>query len=93
MSDPYMEKIQKNWDAITGMFELFKDKKSIIEFDIARNHILAYSAEDYINGLGDRTKEQTRKQYQKANSEGAMMVFVKDEINEILRSYIFPKAD
>jgi len=36
---------------------------------------------------------QTKQQYRKAVSEGALMVFVRDEVNEVLRSYIFPKAD
>lgn len=93
MSDQYMKKIDKRWDAITGMFELFKDKKSVIEFDIAQDQILAYSAEEYIDGLSERTKNQTKQQYQKADSEGAMMVFIRDEVNQVLRSYIFPKAD
>ncbi len=93
MSDPYMEKIQQSWDEITGMFVLFEDKKPIIEFDTVHHLILAHPAEEYLDGLSDRTRNQTKQQYRKAVSEGAVMVFVRDEVNEVLRSYIFPKAD
>ena len=93
MSDPYMEKIQQSWDEITGMFVLFEDKKPIIEFDTVHHLILAHPAKEYLDGLSDRTRNQTKQQYRKAVSEGALMVFVRDEVNEVLRSYIFPKAD
>ncbi|MBW1862304.1 MAG: hypothetical protein JRJ02_08010, partial [Deltaproteobacteria bacterium] len=33
---------------------------------------------------GKRTREQTKKQYQKAAATGALMVFVRDEEKEVL---------
>ena len=93
MPDEYSEKITKYWDEITGMYILFKDKKPIIELEPNRIRIIAYPAEEYLDGLSERTREQTRKQYQKATATGALMVFVRDEEKEVLRSYIFPRAD
>lgn len=93
MPDEYSEKINKYWDEITGMYILFEDKKLIIELEPNRIRIIAYPAEEYLDGLSERTREQTRKQYQKANATGALMVFVRDEEKEVLRSYIFPRAD
>jgi len=55
--------------------------------------IIAYPAEEYIDGLSGRTRDQTRKQYREASANGALMVFVRDEQKEFLRSYIFPRAD
>ena len=91
--DLYMAKINEHWDNITGMYAVFEDKKTIIEFDPNRLRIIAYPAEEYIDGLSDRTREQTRRQYREAAASGAMMVFVRDEQKEVLRSYIFPRAD
>jgi hypothetical protein len=93
IQDPYMQKINEYWNEITGMYVTFEDKKSIIEFDPNRIRIIAYPAEEYLDGLSDRTREQTKKQYREASVTGALMVFVRDEQNEVLRSYIFPRAD
>ena len=93
ITDPYMHKIDEHWHEITGMYAVFEDKKSIIEFEPNIIRIIAYPAETYIDGLSDRTRDQTRKQYREASAGGALMVFVRDEQKEILRSYIFPRAD
>ncbi len=82
-----------HWHKITGMYVAFEDKKPIIEFEPNRIRIIAYPAEEYIDGLSDRTRDQTRKQYREASANCALMVFVRDEQKEILRSYIFPQAD
>jgi hypothetical protein len=92
-SDPYMQKIDEHWDKITGMYVAFEDKKPIIEFEPNRIRIIAYPAEEYIDGLGSRTRDQTKKQYREASAKDSLMVFVRDEQKEILRSYIFPRAD
>lgn len=93
MSKPdYTEKINEYWDKITGMYIAFEGKKPIIEFEPNRIRIIAYPAEEYLDGLSERTREQTKKQYQKAIATGALMVFVRDEEEEVLRSYIFPRS-
>ena len=92
MSDEYSEKIKEHWDKITGMYIAFEDKKPIIEFETNRIRIIAYPAEEYLDGLSERTREQTKKQYQEAVATGALMVFVMDEVKEVLRSYIFPRS-
>jgi hypothetical protein len=93
ISDPYMQKIDEHWHKITGMYVAFEDKKPIIEFEPNRIRIIAYPAEEYIDGLSGRTRDQTKKQYREASAKNALMVFVRDEKKEILRSYIFPRAD
>ena len=92
MSDEYFEKINKYWDEITGMYVAFEEKQPIIEFEPNRIRIIAYPAEDYLDGLSERTREQAKEQYQKAIATGALMVFVRDEKKEVLRSYIFPRS-
>ena len=92
MTDEYSEKINECWDEIAGMYIAFEDKKPIIEFDLNKMRIIAYPAEEYLDGLSERTREQTKKQYQQATATGALMVFVRDEEKEVLRSYIFPRS-
>lgn len=93
MSDPYMDKISENWDNITGMYVEFEEKLPIIEFDPNSLRIIAYPAVDYICGLSKRTQDNTMKQYKTASADGSIMVFVRDEVKKVLRSYIFPKND
>ena len=92
MTDEYSEKINEHWEKITGMYVAFEDKKPIIEFEPNRIRIIAYPAEEYLDGLSERTREQTKKQYQNAAAAEALMVFVRDEEKEVLRSYIFPRS-
>jgi hypothetical protein len=91
--DPYLPKLYEHWGALTAMHRAFEDREPIIEFDVVSERILAYGAEEYINQLTQRTREQTRKQYRKAVAEGALMVFVRDDSEEILLSYVFPPAN
>ena len=93
ISDPYMQKIDEHWYEITGMYVAFENKKPIIEFEPNRIRIIAYPAEEYLDGLSDRTRDQAKKQYRQASATGAIMVFVRDEQEEILRSYIFSRAE
>lgn len=91
-SDPYLPILRKHWDALTGMYVAFEDRAPMLEFDVVAGQILAYPAADYLEELSDRTREETKKQYKKATAEGALMVFVRDESKEILRSYVFALA-
>ncbi len=91
-SDIYLPMLRTHWDALTGMYAAFEDRAPILEFDVVAAQIRAYPAGDYLEELSSRTREETKKQYQKAVAEGSLMVFVRDESKEILRSYIFPLA-
>lgn len=93
MSDPYLEAIDQQWDNIVMMYRAFEAKKPIIEFDIVTLRILAYPAGEYLEGLSDRTREQTKREYEEAVAKGAIMLFVRDELNEVLRSYVFPPTE
>ena len=90
--DPYLKKIRKHWNAITGMYITFEDRKPMIEFDVVGGQIRAYPAMEYLEDLTDGTRDLAKKQYKKAVAEGALMVFVRDEAKRVLRSYVFPSA-
>ena len=93
MADAYLRKIQEHWDEITGMYLAFEEKEPVLEFDVVRLRIIAYPAQEYLDGLSDRTREEARRQYREATAEGALMVFVRDEEKRVLRSYVFPRDD
>jgi len=88
MSDPHLENVQEHWDDITRMYQNFEHKDAIIEFDVVRLQILAYPAEEYLDGLSNRTREQTRRQHRQAVAEGALMMFARDEPRQVFRSHV-----
>lgn len=91
-SDTYLSILREHWDALTGMHLALEDRAAMLEFNVVTGQIRAYPAGDYLEELSIRTREETKKQYKKAVAEGALMVFVRDESKEILRSYTFALA-
>ena len=87
--DPYLALIDTQWHHIVRVYETFKDKNPIIEYDVTNEKIYSYPAQEYIQSLSLRTRKQTRKQYKEAVRKNQFMVFVKDFENQKLRSYIF----
>ncbi len=87
--DPYLKLIDEQWHNIVMLYETFKDKKPIIEYDVQNEKIYSYPAKKYIQSLSLRTRKQTRKQYNEASRKNQFILFIKDFKNQKLRSYIF----
>ena len=87
--DPYLRLIDAQWHNIIMVYETFKEKKPIIEYDVTHEKIYSYPAKEYIALLSQRTRERTKQQYEEAVRKNQFILFVKDFSNQILRSYIF----
>ena len=87
--DPYLELIDEQWDNLVMVYNAFRSKKPIIEFDVTHKRIYAYPAKDYIQTLSLRTRSHTRKMYKEAARNNQFLLFIKDFDNERLRSYVF----
>ena len=88
-NDPYLAFIDGQWHNIVMMYEAARDKKPIIEYDVTHERIYSYPANEYIESLSERTREQTKQQYKEAVQKNQFLLFVKDFKNQVLRSYIF----
>lgn len=93
MKDPYLDMINSQWDNIIMMYQTFQDKKPIIEYEIDTQRIYSYRAQNYLNCLGIRTRDEAKRQYEEAVKKNKFMLFIKDIKNEVLRSYIFNLPD
>jgi len=82
----------KAWPTILLAYHDFKDNKSIIEYRLRQEMVLAYPALPYINDLTERTRKETRRIYADAVAAGQLMVFVRDTRKRVLRSYVLPVA-
>jgi len=89
MNDPYLDLIDTSWDNIVMMYQYFGDKKPIIEYELPSQKIYSCPAQEYINALSLRTRENARKQYEDAVKKHQFMVFIRDHKKKKLRSYIF----
>jgi len=87
--DPYLDLIEQQWHHIMMVYETFRDKKPIIEYDVTQERVYSYPAKEYIQALSQRTRAQTRKQYKEAVRKNQFILFIKDSKNQKLRSYIF----
>lgn len=89
MDDPYFEKIIEVWNTISYAYRTHEHQRPIIEYELPRGIVYAYSAQEYIGSLSARTRDQTRQQYEEASGAGQFMLFVCDTDNKVLRSYVF----
>jgi hypothetical protein len=87
--DPYPDMIDERWDEIAMVFNTFRDKDQIIEFDIVEQKILSYPAVADIETLSERTRGQAMNQYLVATENLKFVIFVHDSKNKRLRSYVY----
>ena len=86
--DHYWDMIFQEWPHIITAYQEHEDKKPIMEYSHTDRKIYAYPANDYIDDLSLRSREDARKTYQRACIENKIMIFVKDMENKILKSYV-----
>jgi len=90
MRRDYTEQITRFWPTIMRAWHFHADKRPIIECDLSSKTVRAYASGEYIDGLSERTRETTRREFARTVDEGGIMVFILDTKNRILQSYSFP---
>ena len=93
MSDPYLNLIDEQWENITKIYDVFRKKKPIVEYNLDDDKIYAYPAIEYINTLSVKTKNEIKNKYMKACSHNEFLLLIRDEKNKKFRSYIFELWD
>jgi hypothetical protein len=89
MNRDYTEHIAEFWPTIMRAWDEFSDKHPVIECDVVKRQVLAWSAEEYINGLSERTREATRQQYELATVGGGIMIFILDSKHRVRQSQVY----
>ncbi|MCL4205373.1 MAG: hypothetical protein KJ000_23065 [Pirellulaceae bacterium] len=88
-NDPYLDAIKNVWEEILLVYDTFRDKEQIIEFDVSDRKIYSYPAGDYIQQLSERSRESTLRLFADITKCNKFLLFVKDSQNRRLRSYVF----
>ena len=86
-TDPYYDLVVEHWDKIVKLYRMFPDKRPIIVYDVQEQIAYAYPYQDYKAELSERSQEKVEKQYQEAQAENKIVVFVRDNEKRKLRSY------
>ena len=89
MISDYSEQIAEFWPTIMQAWDEHGNKHIVIECDVVGRKVAAMPAREYIDGLAERTRETTRRQFDEITAQGGMMVFVLDSKSRVLQSYVF----
>ena len=88
MSDQYYSAIQEQWSNIRGLYMVYGSKKPIMLYDIHEKKIYAYPYEEFKAELKRKVPRYLEIDYKSTSVRGGMMVFVRDDKERKLVSYV-----
>ena len=88
MSDPYLDAIQEQWPKIRGLYSVYESKRPIILYDLQEQKIYAYPYKEFRAELSKKSQDSLKRDYEFASAHGSMIVFVRDNIQRKLVSYL-----
>ena len=93
MKRDYTRQIAEFWPTIMRAWDDHADKRPVIECDVVKRQVLAWSAQEYISGLSERTREATRRQFDRVTAIGGIMIFIRDTRHRVLQSQVYVPHD
>ncbi len=88
MSDQYYSAIQEQWSNIRGLYVAFGSKRPIMLYDIHENKIYAYPYKEFKAELSNSSQASLEIDYKSTSVSGGMIVFVRDNIERKMVSYV-----
>jgi hypothetical protein len=88
MTDQYYSAIQEQWSNIRGLYLAYSSKKPIMLYDIHEKKIYAYPYKEFKAELSERSQVSLEIDYKSTSVRGGMIVFVRDDIERKLVSYV-----
>jgi hypothetical protein len=88
MSDSYFEAIVEEWQYIRSLYLTFSSKKPIMLYDIQDKKIYAYPYKGFKQDLSRKSQQLLERDYKSASVRGSMIVFVRDNAERKLVSYV-----
>lgn len=72
------------------LYHKFSDKKPVMQITLPDRRIYAYPYPEFLKTLSTRSQKLLRQEYRAASKNNKMVVFVRDEDEEVLKSSSFP---
>ena len=88
MSDPYFKALQDQWQNILALYMTYESKKPIILYDIQEQKLYAYPYQEFKAEMSRKSQALLDSDYKSASALGNMVVFIRDNIERKLVSYI-----
>ena len=88
--DPYWEVIQQQSPFIIMLYRQYADRKPVMLFDIQEQRVYALPYNAYRAELSERSRASFTDQYERAITDGHLVVFVRDNNKKTLVSYSLP---
>jgi hypothetical protein len=88
-NDDLVQAAEEVLPKILGFYNLFRDKRPIMEFDLQSQKIYAYPYEEYKATLSERSQAMLTTQYGEAVAKNKVVVFVRDNETRRLTSMSF----
>ena len=85
--DPYWEVVQSLMQDILTIYELYREKKPVMLFDMQEHRIYVYPYREFKNDLNERSQRLLQDQYERAMTDDKIVVFVRDNDARKLVSY------
>jgi len=69
------------------MYEMLDDKIPVMLFDIQEQRVYAYPYKEFRDDMNERLQRILKQQYEQAQVDGQIVVFVRDNVKQKLRSF------
>jgi hypothetical protein len=87
LHDPYWDVVQSLMQNILTIYEVYREKKPVMLFDMQEQRIYVYPYLDFKHDLSERSQRLLQDQYEKAMTDDKIVVFVHDNDARKLVSY------
>jgi hypothetical protein len=86
--DYLFDALSQYLEHVAAAYKQHEEKKPVMLFDIQEERIYAYGYEGFKSDLSARSQVSLAEQYDQAQRSGQMVVFVRDNDNRRLASYL-----
>ncbi len=85
--DPYWEAVQSLMQDITYCYAQYREKNTVLLFDMQEHRLYVYPYLAFKNDLSERSQRLLHDQYERAMMDDKIVVFVRDNDAKKLVSY------
>ena len=85
--DELLDAALEQYGNIVMMYEMFEDKRPVMLFDIQEQRVYAYPYKEFRDEMNERSQRTLKQQYEQAQVDGKIVVFVRDNVIQKLCSF------
>ena len=88
-NDPYWDFIQERWESIQKAYNMFAHLRPVLVYELDEDKIYSYPYHEFKESLlSEHSRMGLTLQYEAAQESNQIVLFIRDETNQKLRSYI-----